>query len=411
IGPDQMQLGDQIRDFLQSHAEELGLEYTIWRDQGVYPGTGGKTAFTTPGHQNHIDAKFDGTGGAAGALSAATNGPVPVSVVNGSTMLSGFNWDAVAAKESSGNWQNADTGGNGHFGGLQFSPSTWNAYGGQEFAPMPHQATREQQMAVADRTAFYGYNGTPPQGLGAWEVITNGSTAPAGITVNSQPPSAGWGQPTGPLPTVGPGGGYGITGGPGQAGGPGMGPMPLGPAPLRLAGPGVGAAAGTPLGGLPPVNGSGGGGIGMASGGVADMAMQAGGMALDAMAPGAGQAAQTGMKLINRAIEFGTQAIGIGASGLMETLLPTGGSQLANSNWLTKIAGGVAGAGAALPNTAGQSAAALAGPPSGGDQAAAAGGNGPTYYTEINAGPDRSGAGIARDFEYHTGAANRGPGM
>jgi hypothetical protein len=49
--------------------------------------------------------------------------------------------------------------------------------------------------------------------------------------------------------------------------------------------------------------------------------------------------------------------------------------------------------------------------PAGGDQAAPAGGGGNTYYTEINAGPDRSGAGIARDFEYHTAAANRGPGM
>lgn len=405
IGPDQMQLGDQIRDYLQSHAEELGLEYTIWRDQGVYPGTGGQTAFTTPGHQNHIDAKFDGKGGAAGALSAATNGPVPVSVVNGSTMLSGFNWDAVAAKESSGNWQNADTGGNGHFGGLQFSPSTWNAYGGQEFAPMPHQATREQQMAVADRTAFYGYNGTPPQGLGAWEVITNGSTAPAGITVNSQPPSAGWGQPTGPLPTVGPGGGYGITGGPGQAGGPGLTSFP-GPA-----GPGVGAAAATPLGGLPPVGGSGRGGVGMASGGVADMAMQAGGMALDAMAPGAGQAAQTGAKLINRAIEFGTQAIGIGASGLMETLLPTGGSQLANSNWGTKILGGIAGAGAALPNTAGQSAAALAGAPSGDIENNRYGNTyGDTNIT-VNSAPGRSDSGIARDIASHQEAMRRSPGM
>ncbi|MCV7255348.1 hypothetical protein H7J86_24600 [Mycobacterium hackensackense] len=210
----------------------------------------------------------------------------------------------------------------------------------------------------------------------------------------NNPGSPGWGTPGIPS-TILPGGG-------------GQGPV-LGANPM---GPGVGAAAGTPLGGLPPVNGSGGGGVGISGDGAIGMAMQAGGMALDMMAPGAGQAAQTGMKLINRAIEFGSQAAGIGVSGLMETLLPTGGSQLANSSWFTKIAGGIAGAGMALPNTAGQSAAAMAGKP---DQSpvdpAAGGAGGNTYQTTINAGADRSGAGIARDWDYHMRTQGAAPGM
>ncbi|QOP65454.1 tape measure protein [Mycobacterium phage Coco12] len=103
-----------------------------------------------------------------------------------------------------------------------------------------------------------------------------------------------------------------------------------------------------------PYAGSGSGGIGMDGGGALGMAVQAGGMALDAMAPGAGQAAQTGVKLINRAIEYGGQVAAIGAQGLMETFLPTGGSDLANNNWITRIAGGIAGAAPALPNLAGQ---------------------------------------------------------
>ena len=41
-------------------------------------------------------------------------------------------WDAVAQCESSGNW--AINTGNGYYGGLQFSQSTWNAFGGQEYA-------------------------------------------------------------------------------------------------------------------------------------------------------------------------------------------------------------------------------------------------------------------------------------
>lgn len=62
---------------------------------------------------------------------------------------------------------------------------------------------------------------------------------------------------------------------------------------------------------------------------------------------------QIGIEEIKRSIEFGAQAAGIGVQGLMETFLPTGGSQLANENWLTRIVGGIVGAAPALPNLAG----------------------------------------------------------
>jgi hypothetical protein len=58
-------------------------------------------------------------------------------------------WDRLARCESSGNWA-IDTG-NGYFGGLQFDAATWRAYGGIEFAPGAHRATREQQITVATR--------------------------------------------------------------------------------------------------------------------------------------------------------------------------------------------------------------------------------------------------------------------
>jgi hypothetical protein len=57
--------------------------------------------------------------------------------------------------------------------------------------------------------------------------------------------------------------------------------------------------------------------------------------------------------LANRAIQYAGQVAGIGVGGLMETFLPTGGSELANSNWLTRIAGGIASAAPQLPNVAG----------------------------------------------------------
>ena len=69
-------------------------------------------------------------------------------------------WDTLAKCESSGNWA-ANTG-NGYYGGLQFSVGTWNGYGGAEYAAYPHQATRAQQIAVAERLrAARGYQPWP----------------------------------------------------------------------------------------------------------------------------------------------------------------------------------------------------------------------------------------------------------
>ena len=62
---------------------------------------------------------------------------------------SGGVWDDLAQCESTGNWT-INTG-NGYYGGLQFDVTTWNAYGGGDYAPRADQATREQQIAVATR--------------------------------------------------------------------------------------------------------------------------------------------------------------------------------------------------------------------------------------------------------------------
>ena len=69
-------------------------------------------------------------------------------------------WDRLAMCESSGNWA-ANTG-NGYYGGLQFSLSTWLGYGGAEFAEYPHLATREALIIVAERLrAARGYQPWP----------------------------------------------------------------------------------------------------------------------------------------------------------------------------------------------------------------------------------------------------------
>jgi hypothetical protein len=65
-------------------------------------------------------------------------------------------WDDLARCESGGNW--AINTGNGYYGGLQFSLGTWQQYGGTEFAAYPHEATRAEQIIVAERLrAVRGY--------------------------------------------------------------------------------------------------------------------------------------------------------------------------------------------------------------------------------------------------------------
>ena len=78
-------------------------------------------------------------------------------------------WDGVADCESGNRWS-IDTG-NGYSGGLQFLPATWRGFGGLQYAPAAHQATREQQIAVAERVLAV-------QGWGAWPVCSRRAGAP-----------------------------------------------------------------------------------------------------------------------------------------------------------------------------------------------------------------------------------------
>lgn len=105
------------------------------------------------------------------ALSAsAANAAVP-------TATAGSVWDSLAQCESSGNW--GINSGNGFAGGLQFTPSTWAAYGGSGSAA---SASREQQIAVAEKVQA-------SQGWGAWPScaaslgLSGGAIAPQSTSV------------------------------------------------------------------------------------------------------------------------------------------------------------------------------------------------------------------------------------
>jgi hypothetical protein len=58
-------------------------------------------------------------------------------------------WDRLAQCESGGNW--AINTGNGYYGGLQFNYATWHGYDGGQYAEYPHEATRAEQIIVAER--------------------------------------------------------------------------------------------------------------------------------------------------------------------------------------------------------------------------------------------------------------------
>ncbi|GGY01336.1 transglycosylase family protein [Streptomyces minutiscleroticus] len=81
----------------------------------------------------------------------------------GAAATDGGVWDRIAQCESGGNWH-INTG-NGFYGGLQFTPSTWRAYGGGAYAASAHQASRAQQIAVATKVQR-------GQGWGAWPVCS-----------------------------------------------------------------------------------------------------------------------------------------------------------------------------------------------------------------------------------------------
>lgn len=91
------------------------------------------------------------------AIAAAAALPATVVVPGVAVAAPESTWDRVAECESSGRWD-INTG-NGYYGGLQFSPQTWREFGG---TGMPHEASKAEQIAVAERTlAGQGWNAWP----------------------------------------------------------------------------------------------------------------------------------------------------------------------------------------------------------------------------------------------------------
>jgi nucleoid-associated protein YgaU len=107
----------------------------------------------------------------AGTL-VATTAAVSLATIGVADASPSHNWDGVAACESGGNWH-INTG-NGFYGGVQFSASTWRAYGGTQYASRADLASKSEQIAIAEKVLR-------GQGRGAWPVcgrhLTSGSSS------------------------------------------------------------------------------------------------------------------------------------------------------------------------------------------------------------------------------------------
>ncbi|MET8559447.1 transglycosylase family protein [Streptomyces flaveolus] len=110
---------------------------------------------------------------AAGVTGSAI--AIPLLGAASANAADGTTWDKVAECESGGSWS-ADTG-NGYYGGLQISQEDWNAYGGGRYAASPDQASRNQQIAVAEK--ILADKGTTPWATCA---LLSGLTEESGST-------------------------------------------------------------------------------------------------------------------------------------------------------------------------------------------------------------------------------------
>jgi murein DD-endopeptidase MepM/ murein hydrolase activator NlpD len=108
-----------------------------------------------PSRLNRISVAVTAAGGAGIAL--------PLVSATGAGAASVSTWNKVAACESSGHWS-INTG-NGYYGGLQFKQSTWKAYGGTRYAARADLATKQEQIAVAEKVLA-------GQGPTAWPVCS-----------------------------------------------------------------------------------------------------------------------------------------------------------------------------------------------------------------------------------------------
>jgi resuscitation-promoting factor RpfA len=117
------------------------------------------------------------------AVTSAIVGGAGVALAGHASAAPDSDWDRLAQCESGGNW-GINTG-NGFQGGLQFSPGTWASHGGTDYAPSANQASREQQITVAEKVLA-------SQGWGAWPTCSSNLGLHSAPSERTAPVSPRW---------------------------------------------------------------------------------------------------------------------------------------------------------------------------------------------------------------------------
>ncbi|MGW2516560.1 transglycosylase family protein [Streptomyces sp. NPDC001617] len=108
---------------------------------------------------------------AAGVTGSAI--AIPLFAASGASAADGTTWDKVAQCETGGSW--SENSGNGFYGGLKLTQDDWEKYGGLDYAPSADLASRNQQIAVAEKLL-------DAEGVGAFHTcgLTSGLTKDSG---------------------------------------------------------------------------------------------------------------------------------------------------------------------------------------------------------------------------------------
>lgn len=112
----------------------------------------------------------------------------PLMAAGNASAATASEWDAVAQCESGGNWS-INTG-NGYYGGLQFSASTWAAYGGTAYASTADQASKSEQITIGEKVlAAQGKGAWPTCGTGLSSAAYTGGTTSSSSSASTTPSS------------------------------------------------------------------------------------------------------------------------------------------------------------------------------------------------------------------------------
>jgi LysM repeat protein len=165
-----VQPGDTLYKIVGSRWAEVAAGNGISNPDMIYPGqvihtdlsgTPSYSGSSSESSSSDSNESYSAPAEAPAPAPAPEPAPAPAPAASSGSSSGGSTWDALAQCESGGDW-GINTG-NGYYGGLQFSQSSWAAAGG---SGSPQNASRDEQIRVAE-------NLQDMQGWGAWPACSS----------------------------------------------------------------------------------------------------------------------------------------------------------------------------------------------------------------------------------------------